>query len=845
MTTATPVAPVQYQIQQQPLHSTNFDPHHIINMALGSMIAEQMANILKSSDGLTIGKISKMLTIMSMDEIRKSAMGYLKEFFNFVKTNHAFFKKGFGLIYDAIKSVIVWFKTAVLKMEQDDNNIEELSLWGDNDDDLEDPRQIDFFEPINSITVTVNAILPFMQILIEFVTKNPKYASYNVSDNHFIDIQDLEKIVVYENWDNILIDYNNLKIEINSKISMVFEQQRHKLNLIRFNNVKTTDSKKRTIDLDSITTLSDLIPDESLRKKIRAEVLKGYNKAYDTVVTYGSSYTTLPEIKLAMNFLTKHKGSTASGNYLELNLIEFLQSKMKNMNACSSIFELVYLLTVHKISNTDLLKLLCNNSKLKCITLFDVDFKVSIINNAKYFSTTPHVLIKNGTLVKMTPILDAYLKMEKIDKYDKFIDVTTEVVPVSNHIDFEVSSEHHQKKDLYQEFKTFVKSISAHIERKEIKEPVKSFVIMINEKYKTENIPNPDYGVYLKQKKFLDMLIKNCNDDNDDDNDNEIENPVVCVDDKTSKQPSIDPTQSSQINKPKRRKNTASIAQHGLIEFMRRPIPTETIEKITAIKEIIVSEVNDVYKSLNTLYLRKEDSEKLKNVLEMFYDGKAIMEEMGIPNKLGILLHGLHGTGKSSAIAAIATYLKKNIYCVDFKTIKTNSDFMLMVSHVNKHCVNGGILTFEDFDAMGSVLHRRGKKIDNSNDMNTISLHNTIDQPLTLDYILNVFQGSLTPSGFVFIATTNHLSVLDEALYRDGRFDIKIDMKLCDHYQIQCIFNKLMKRTLPKEIITRIKEDKWTPATIIFRVIHYIKGDHTDEMILKPFLEPSFDEIVL
>jgi ATP-dependent 26S proteasome regulatory subunit len=823
--------PLQYQTPQQSYQLNNFDPHNIINMALGSMIAEQMTNILQSSDGLTVSKISKMLTIMSMDEIRKSSMGYVKEFFNFIKSNHEFFKKMFVVIRDLIKSMIIWFKTTILKMECSEQ-IPQLVVCKKNTNDDNNNKSL------NSIVVGVNAILPFMQILIDFVVKNPKYGSYKVSDNHHIDIQDLEKIVVHEKWNNIMINYNDLKIEINSVILMSFEQQRHKLNLIKFNNISHSGEKnKRTVDLDKITTLSDLISDEEIRKNVKENVLKIVPHAYAPEYN-GIIGNTQNEYNISLRYINEGRG-TATSNYIEINFLEFLQLKMKNMNDFSSLMELIYLMNVGQI-NFKRLKELLNDKNLKIIMLFDVEFKVSSRERMTYLCETPYSMCvaTSAAAKKMKAIVGAFEKAEKNKKLCNFIK-TTQPVETNNKIFFTISSEKYQKSQLYNEFKSFIKSISAHIEKKEIKEPVKSFVIMINEKIKKENVPNPDYETYLKQKKNLESLIKNSNGDNKDEKDDEsqiqIINPDMHEDDISS--------ELTYKKKNKNKKNMSSIAHHAMVDFMKRPIPTETIEKNITIKEVVVTEVNDVYKSLNTLYLRKDDSEKLKNVLEMFYDGKAIMEEMGIPNKLGILLHGLPGTGKSSAIAAIATYLKKNIYCVDFKTIKTNNDFMLMVSHVNKHCVNGGILTFEDFDAMGTVLHKRIKQ--KENDMNTISLHNAVDQPLTLDYILNVFQGSLTPSGFVFIATTNHLSVLDEALYRDGRFDIKIDMKLCDHYQIQSIYNKLMKRIVPPEIISRIKEDKWTPATIIFRVIHYIKGDHTDDIILQPFLEPEFDELML
>ena len=39
-----------------------------------------------------------------------------------------------------------------------------------------------------------------------------------------------------------------------------------------------------------------------------------------------------------------------------------------------------------------------------------------------------------------------------------------------------------------------------------------------------------------------------------------------------------------------------------------------------------------------------------------------LYEELGLPNKLNVFLSGLPGTGKSSIIQVIASYLQKNIY---------------------------------------------------------------------------------------------------------------------------------------------------------------------------------------
>jgi hypothetical protein len=790
MTTSAPPVPAQSTHQ-----NSVFDSHNIINMALMTMISEQMTSILKSSDGLTINKITKMLAIMSMDEIRKSVMTFIKKFFDLITTNHVVILEWINkyLINNIIFSHIInFFKYIISFVYTTSGVVEDMTLIPDK-----------IIKLPNSIDVEVEAILPFMQILIEYIKKNKNLATYKIINEHSIVIENLEKIVLNEKWTDININYEDVNININSILNLSFERIKNKLLLSKFQNIKIQDDKAkvRKIDTSTVECLTDLIQDEAVKKAAKYNINSVMPELYKT--KYNNVKTSIDGMTFGY---VRLQGGHSNGNYAILNFIEFLESKLPKLNPYIAVNEFIYLMAVNKVNESILVKSI--NTVYSKIFVLGTEFDV-LAGDTKYFANGVAGLF--ASVPACMNRYEAFKKYAKIDNYIRFVHVSDDASLKLNRINFNISSNFYPVEQLYSKFEQFVRFINSYIEKKEVKEPVKSFVIMIKETDKIETVSNPEFIEYNKQKQNI----------------TEMSNLISAT----------DPPSDKEGKKNKKKDNVLEkfTLQKSMRDFVMRTIPPETIEKVVTNKEVIVTEINEIYKSFNTLYLRKDDGTKLKNILEMFYDNNDLMLEMGIPNKLGILLHGIPGTGKSSAIAAIATYLKKNVYCVDFKTIKTNNDFMLVVDYVNKHCVGGGILTFEDFDAMGSVLHKRLDKL--TNDVTVTALHNSINETLTLDYILNVFQGSLTPSGFVFIATTNHLNMLDDALYRDGRFDVKIEMKLCDHYQIQSIYNKLLKRDIPPRILKKIKEDKWTPANIIFRIIHYVKGDYDDNIILEPFLE--------
>ncbi len=312
---------------------------------------------------------------------------------------------------------------------------------------------------------------------------------------------------------------------------------------------------------------------------------------------------------------------------------------------------------------------------------------------------------------------------------------------------------------------------------------------------------------------------------------------LLQLDENIQKSEVVNPDYEEYIEKNKsieQLKLTTENCPIDIITFLSNPMPKKMIITETITKKVVSNQLNEIEKDVDTLYLREDDKLKLLSSLFQFRDKKDILRDLGLQNKLNLLLYGIPGTGKSTAIQAIATYLQKDIYYVDLQKAKLNEDLQLIFDYVNKNVPDGGIIVIEDIDAMTDVVLARNKETVECKVKDLIS---NKDSKLSLEYLLNILQGTLTVDNSIFIVTTNHIEHLDPAFYRDGRFDVKIEFKLCDHHQIKAIYRKMIRRELPIELLDRIPENKYSPATVIFHIKNYIFNmEASDEKIMEPFL---------
>ncbi|OMO60451.1 hypothetical protein CCACVL1_24142 [Corchorus capsularis] len=208
--------------------------------------------------------------------------------------------------------------------------------------------------------------------------------------------------------------------------------------------------------------------------------------------------------------------------------------------------------------------------------------------------------------------------------------------------------------------------------------------------------------------------------------------------------------------------------------------------------------------------------------LDRFVRRRNFYKKVGKAWKRGYLLYGPPGTGKSSLVAAMANYLKFNVYDLELSSIYNNSDLRrLLVSTRNR-----SIVVIEDIDCSIELQDRQAGGYEEGN------------RQLTLSGLLNFIDGLWSSCGDerIIVFTTNHKDKLDPALLRPGRMDMHIHMSYCTPSGFRVLASNYLDITshdLFHEIDQLLMEVEATPAEIAEELMRSEDADIALEGLIK------------
>lgn len=173
--------------------------------------------------------------------------------------------------------------------------------------------------------------------------------------------------------------------------------------------------------------------------------------------------------------------------------------------------------------------------------------------------------------------------------------------------------------------------------------------------------------------------------------------------------------------------------------------------------------------TFQTLAIDPGLKKEIMSDLDRFVRRKDLYRRVGRAWKRGYLLYGPPGTGKSSLIAAMANYLKFDIYDLELTNVKRDSDLRKLMLRT----ANRSILVIEDIDCTVELPDRTMAASGGG-----APFHWPRDNQFTLSGLLNFIDGLWSSCGDerIIIFTTNNKDRLDPALLRPGRMDMHIHM---------------------------------------------------------------------
>ncbi|KAL6294285.1 hypothetical protein ACE6H2_002427 [Prunus campanulata] len=232
--------------------------------------------------------------------------------------------------------------------------------------------------------------------------------------------------------------------------------------------------------------------------------------------------------------------------------------------------------------------------------------------------------------------------------------------------------------------------------------------------------------------------------------------------------------------------------------------------------------------TFDTLAMDPKLKEELIDDLDRFVRLKEFYGRVGKAWKRGYLLYGPPGTGKSSLIAAMANYLKFDIYDLELTHLRSNSELRrLLVSTANR-----SILVIEDIDCSIELKDREFGG-GNPNDSQLRTKSKKFFMQLTLSGLLNFIDGLWSSCGDerIIVFTTNYKDKLDPALLRPGRMDMHIHMSYCTPGGFKILASNYLGIKTHRffdKIEASIREVEVTPAEIAEELM---KSEDTDMVL--------------
>src|SRR6266705_3093152 len=260
------------------------------------------------------------------------------------------------------------------------------------------------------------------------------------------------------------------------------------------------------------------------------------------------------------------------------------------------------------------------------------------------------------------------------------------------------------------------------------------------------------------------------------------------------------------------------------------------------VEELILEEVPDItYRDIGGL---ASQIEQIRDAIELPYLHAHLVKAHQLKQPKGVLLYGPPGCGKTLIAKAVANSLAKKVAARTAEQEREGKSFFLnikgpellnkYVGETERHIrlvfqrarekASEGMPVIVFFDEMDSIFRTRGSGVSSD-------VENTI-----VPQLLSEIDGVEGLENVIVIGASNREDMIDPAILRPGRLDVKIKIERPDAEAAKDIFSKYVLRNLPLHPDDLAEHGGSAPATVeemIQRVVERMYSETEENRFLE------------